>query len=291
MEYLERRWNQSVQLVDSLGKYFYYHNHVEVSPPMVLADYNVPGEQFMVARVEEVPMPYQEIPYNPFLTGVHHRLYNDRSYDLRSPKIWKASLRNALATDVNHYSPEELVKTAGFRMAGRNNPDEITQFEKYGLVNAIFDVSNSEFHHPYDEDDRQFAKVSNPEVTVNLFSCPGECLVTISNGNRERDAVEVSLSRTGLGLEGEHGFVVFDTVSLKAVPAEDRDGWIALPPMTIVEKPRIFVVKTTRDNPPTLLWHDVCVRNCRMVRKDGSHADQYSESGAGVPNRPSLWGG
>lgn len=125
MEYLERRWNQSVQLVESLGKYFYYHNHVEVSPPMVLADYNVPGEEFMVARVEEVPMPYQEIPYNPFLTGVYHRLYNDCSYDLCSAKIWKASLRNALATHVNHYSPEELVKTAGFRMAGRHNPDEI----------------------------------------------------------------------------------------------------------------------------------------------------------------------
>ena len=258
-------YQQEVRLLcDSLpgDKFFFYHNHMEVSPPMALADYSVPGEQWMVGRWDHFPKAYLEIPYNPLITGTHHRLYNDRSYDLRSPRIWKQILRNMLAPDMALYTPEIMRKTTGWRRAGHNDGQEFENLKKYGLPNAIFDIGTTTLHHHYDEDYSKYAIVSNPEVTVNIFSRPGECMLTISNGLRDSDEVMISLNKEALEL-GAEGLIVYDTVEQTVVPFEIADGWVKLEKQVITDAPLVFVVKAVQPEQPRILWHDWRVRNWR----------------------------
>jgi hypothetical protein len=273
-------------------KFVVYHNHMEVSPPMALADYSVPGEQFMVAKWDAFPPSFLNIPYNPFLTGVHHRLYNDRSYDLRSGKIWHAATRNVLSTDLNHFNPPEMAKTVGWRMAGRNDPRELEQFKKFGLVHSIFDVDRSQLHHRYDQDYQQHVRTGDESVTVNVFSRPGESMVTLSHdGNSPGGEVHgVSLNRKSLELD-DGDVLVYDTVHKRVLATTEVDGWLVLPPLAVENEPRILVVKSVKENRPTMLWHGPRVRNWRPVRDGGSEQDTYGKTGTDDLARPFLWGG
>ena len=203
-------------------------------------------------------------------------LYNDRSYDLRSGKIWQAAIRNVLSTDLNHFNPPEMAKTVGWRMAGRNDPRELEQFEKFGLVHSIFDVDRSQLHHRYDEDYQQHVRTGDQNVTVNVFSRPGESMVTLSHdGNSPGGEVQgVALNRKSLELD-DGDVLDYDTVHKQVLATTEVDGWLVLPPLAVEAEPRILVVKSVRGNRPTMLWHGPRVRNWRPVRAGGNEQDTY----------------
>ena len=273
-------------------KFVVYHNHMEVSPPMALADYSVPGEQFMVAKWDAFPPSFLNIPYNPFLTGVHHRLYNDRSYDLRSGKIWHAAIRNVLSTDLNHFNPPEMIKTIGWRMAGRNDPRELEQFDKFGLANSIFDVGRSQLHHRYDQDYGDHVRTGLENIAVNVFSRPGESMVTLSHdGHLAGSEIRgVSFNRKSLELD-DGDVLVYDTVHRRVLATTEVDGWVTLPPLAVEDEPRILVVKSVKGNRPTMLWHGPRVRHWRPVGTGAGEQDRYGKTGTDDPSRPFLWGG
>ncbi len=123
---------------------------------------------------------------------------------------------------------------------------------------GVFDVNDSEVHHPFDVDYREYASGPEEGATVILYHRPGDVLlVAVREIDKPSSTVSVRLKTQPLGLDTPKVWL-FDTASLELKELETKNGQIDLGKLDLARGPRILRLLSARGARQPV-WHDQVV--------------------------------
>lgn len=127
-------------------------------------------------------------------------------------------------------------------------------WSRYMSPLVIYDVENSEVHHPFDSDFTSYASVDVQGVTPVIYARSGDVLLVTAKETRESKPATVKLSLKSLGFPGNK-VLVYDAIQrrLQKMTA-DQNGMLTLTKLSVDQGPQILRVIAQPDK-PIELWH------------------------------------
>ena len=193
-----------------------------------------------------------EFAYSSMCTGIHSLyLHNHiQCASIRTPKLYARALARC-ATVYPTYARSGWQEDVGV------TSEELALWGKYMHPLRIFRASESDLHHPDDDNFSAFCRFEDDGITPVIYSRPDEMLLVIANEGSLKKKGDLHLSSGTLGLTGRD-FILFDTLNFdnRELRAGDDNGLKLSINWPAADDARILLLKRRPDR-PALIWHDV----------------------------------